>query len=202
MRSPALAKNGWRCYHGCYHRVSAGAVIGLFRVAAGRATPPEGDGPVEYSGEGFMGGNGCQFTVTIQGPYGRIATAAAEAAKNYLPFTPDSVTVDMRLPVIACLATPESPYFSGTYGGLSTAPRATRIVLRRDKRDPNPIQPLRVKPVPVTWSNAMGGQFHGQGVIPHFAPSDLPQKDFIVVVITEQKETRLVVRKRDFKALR
>jgi hypothetical protein len=143
----------------------------------------------------------CAFGVIAQGPFARIASAAAEAKKKYLPFSPESVTTQLRAPLLTITATPTAPKLIG--GDWQYAPEAQHIVLQLRIGDmDSTVQPVKVETFPVTWSNVVGGQFSGQGVIAYFAEESLPKADFDIVVITSGKESRYRIRGDDRDNLR
>ena len=47
------------------------------------------------------------YVIYAQGPFGRVATAAAKNARNYQPFTADSIRPDMAAPVLTVMAYPD-----------------------------------------------------------------------------------------------
>jgi len=119
------------------------------------------------------------FGVSMQGPWGRIATAAGLAAKKYQPFTRTDVTPAIAAPLLVLLATPKTPVLSS--GRWFAAPEPIYVVVQTLKRkgvEPTTVQPLFVQPFPVTWTNLMGGSKAGQGIRAIFAQSSLPTQDF------------------------
>src|SRR5438034_11776672 len=61
-----------------------------------------------YASGGILGTSMVSgFQVFAQGPFGRVATAAARAARNYQPFTADTVRPELTAPVLTVLAYPE-----------------------------------------------------------------------------------------------
>jgi len=131
------------------------------------------------------------FVVFVQGPYDRIATAAAQAAKNYSAFTADSVQNQLATPLLTVRATPWSPKFVN--GHWSVTPFATRVVLVPSTSSSSPVQPTIVAPFPTEWSNALGGAFQGQGIVAFFRIDQLPIGDFDIVVVTDSQEFRIAI---------
>lgn len=139
------------------------------------------------------------FVVFVQGPYDRIATAAARAAKNYSAFTADSVKDQLATPSLTVTATPWNPRFVN--GHWSVTPLATRVVLVPNKSSLSPVQPTIVAPFPTEWSNAVGGAFQGQGVVASFRIDQLPIGDFDIVVITDGQEFRIAIGDKERKSI-
>lgn len=129
--------------------------------------------------------SGGNFQILVRGPYGRVASAAAEAASKYQPFTPEQVTEAMTAPVLEVQATPGTPAIIGTTWSIT--PPATHLVLRV-KTTKAVIQPTALETFPREWTNALGGKFEGQGVTARFDLAALPPGDLEVVVITAQWE--------------
>jgi hypothetical protein len=103
------------------------------------------------------------FHVTLEGPFNRVANAAAANAKKYLPFTIDGVAAEILAPVLRVVATPWPPYNSS--GEWNITPEATHMVIAFGGQDQEQIvQPAKVEAFAVSWGNAAGGQFSGRGV--------------------------------------
>ena len=140
----------------------------------------------------------CGFQIVAQGPYGRVVTAASAKAAQYLPFTADSVTAEMRSPVLTIQATPTAPEFEGRW---RQSPPVQRIVLQvKAPRGETGavVQPLAVRTYPMRWTNALGGVFDGQGAIAVFDLNQVPAGDFDVVLVTGGREVRATVGARDW----
>lgn len=130
-----------------------------------------------------MGGLRARYGMTVRGPYARVADAAAEAARKYLPFTTEDVTAEMTALTVELTVLPRAPRYS-KYEGMSVHPPVEHVVIRH-KPTGTIIQPRSVRPVPLEWSNAVGGQFQGQGMIGVFDLADLPPTgdlDFVAIV--------------------
>lgn len=136
----------------------------------------------------FAGGGAMNMTVTnrgfyvaVEGPVGRVASAMNEAKKMYKPFTVEQITDEMAAPSITVTAVPDKPFFGPTHLSFTQyddgspawhlAPLAKHIVLKTRPKKGQAVavlQPSDVSEVPVSWSNAMGGSFSGQGVVARF----------------------------------
>jgi len=146
------------------------------------------------------------FTVVIQGPIGRIASAAAEAKKMYKSFTAADVDEAMAADIITVAAMPSKPVFGPTHLAFVKtddgdpawhhAPLAKHVVIktRPKKGEPVVLQPIDdATPVPASWSNAMGGTFTGQGVLARFdvtAFRALPAGDIDIAIISDIEAER------------
>jgi hypothetical protein len=142
----------------------------------------------------------CGFQIVLQGPHGRVVTAASARAGQYLPYSADSVTVEMRSPVLTVQATPTAPEFEGSW---RQSPPVQRIVLQaRAPRGETGavVQPLAVRTYPMQWTNALGAVFQGQGAIASFDMNQVPAGDFDVVLVTGGREVRATVTAREWRA--
>jgi hypothetical protein len=139
------------------------------QVAAAIALGKSGTAPV------VRVGGSRDFDVSIKGPIGRIAAAAAEAVKQFRPFEPADVTPEMRAPnfVVTVLATYNSRYLI-----------PTRIVLQR--KDAKGLEGV-IPPV-------SQGQTVDHTALGRDATFDrLPEGDFDVVVVTTDTPQRFAV---------
>ena len=145
-----------------------------------------------------------EFTLTGQGPFGRIVSAAATSERSHRAFTADSVTNGMRAPVLVIEAIPRQ--YESLGDSLQIVAPATLIVLRRvrhdDPDDTSSIEPIRVKSFPVSQRNSTGGRFRGQGITAYFAIESVPADDFVIVVIAGGREYRRAIGKKDRENLR
>ncbi len=151
----------------------------------------------------FNGG----FTVVIEGPVGRIMRLALAAKKKYQPFTAADVTDEMLSRTLWLVAEPNKPTFSS--GVWHRAANAEHIVLKRKgAKGDNPTDVLQaesMEPYPVSWSNAMGGKWEGQGITAKFsieAFQKMPGDEVDIVVVTPAGERRCKIGKKDRAALR
>lgn len=166
--------------------IDAAIAHGLSRKKLESASCRAGSAFMDFSQ--YNGG----FTVTAQGPLGRIASAAREAKSKYQPFTRADVTDAMRAPDLTIVAYPDRP--SATKYGWHYTPAATHLVIRSRKDGPV-LQPTRVTPLPVEWGNALGGVAHGYGVTAVFAMADVQglRGDIEIVVVFEGGERRCTI---------
>lgn len=133
------------------------------------------------------------YTVDLDGPFARIVDAAAAAAQKYLPFTTSDVTEEMRAETMLLTAYPPTPVFS--FNSWSIAPLAEHVVLQAKGKSGPIIQPIKLEPFPVSWSNAVGGQFEGQGLSATFDLKSLPPGPFdVVLVFSNGKEHRYTLK--------
>jgi hypothetical protein len=142
----------------------------------------------------------CGYQIALQGPLGRVITAASTHAGLYLPFTLDSVTAEMRRPVVTVWVAPIAPEFVS--GEWRQSPPVQRIVLQvkpaRGSEAPGQvIQPGQVQALPMQWTNALGGVFSGQGAVATFDATQIPTTEFDVVLVTGGREIRSTVTARD-----
>jgi hypothetical protein len=158
-------------------------------IALGRSS----EGPF-----GYFAMSGTTLQVLALGPRSRIAAAAAKAKKMYLPYTPESVSVALRAPVLVVSASPR-PY-RGT-----VAFRVIHVIIQGREAagsELQTMQPLRVDTIPRTWSNAFGAQVVEQDLSAYFNTSVLSLGDLTIVVVTSMGEARFKVREKDRDRLR
>ena len=139
------------------------------------------------------------FLIYAQGPFGRVATAAARAARNYEPYTADSVRPELTAPVLTVLAYPEVLEKSR----VSASPE--RIVLqavREDSPDTVTVQPLKIDTVPADYANLFGAHIERSGMIATFDLRAVPPLPFDIVVVNPVKEARDHVKQKDQPKLR
>ena len=144
-----------------------------------------------------------EFSLVVQGPFGRVVSAAAASARDHKPFAIDNVTQEMRAPLLIIEATPLQ--YESLGDSLQVITPAT-LILRRLRQD-NPgvttsVQPIRVKTFPVSQNNSMGGRLRGQGVTAYFSLASVPADDFEIVVIAGGREYRRLIGKKDRERMR
>jgi hypothetical protein len=141
----------------------------------------------------------CAFTVELQGPLGRVHSAAADAAKAYRSVDAANVPDSLLRPMLVVRATPAPPVLSGRME--LRAPTPSHAVLlpigKRGAPESEAVQPVAVATFPVSWSNLVGGRREGTGLVAEFPTSAVPAGDFYVVIITDGKESRYQIQAKD-----
>ena len=140
---------------------------------------------------GYFAMSGTTLQVLALGPVGRIATAAAKAKRAYLPFPPESVSTDLRAPLLVVTASPRPSRGRMLFD-------VEHVVIRGLSRGNSAlIQPLRVERHPTTWTNRLGGQVVAQDVWAYFNTSVLSLDDLVIVVVTNDGEAKFKVKDND-----
>lgn len=141
------------------------------------------------------------FMVFVNGPLGRIAMEAQQAAKNYRPFLLDDVAAgysrdrERSINVAALPADPE--YVDGR--GWVVAPIPTEIVIQPlGLKDPaHTIRSTSTRSSPASWTTAMGGRFSGAQLTATFARDVFaglsPTAELEIVVLTQDDERRYLL---------
>jgi len=155
----------------------------------------------KQSGSLIVSGFSSMFTLVVDGPLTRVQAKASTAAKEYRTFTRADVTADLLEPVVTITAVPDDPVFN-RFSGWTLTPLATRIVLQPKAKGAAAIQPTKVETFPMSWGNAMGGQFQGQGVTASFPIGLIPPEDFEAIVITDGREYRMTIKAKDRSKIR
>jgi len=138
------------------------------------------------------GGN---YWMSVRGPYGRIVTAAANAAAKYQSLTAETLPEGAADQVLEVILSPGKPSYS-RYSGWTVTPPAKHVIIRA--KGGQPIQPTSVVPFPVEWSNALGGKFQGQGVIAKFDLTTIPADgDLEIVAIGQTFEQVKTLKSKD-----
>jgi hypothetical protein len=150
-------------------------------------------------GSPVWGSLGRGFAVTLTGPLNRVANAAAEHARKYMPYTVDSVAAEMLEPVVVVTAFPWKPQVVS--GKMHVTPAATHLVIMPGGKGERPVtQPDSTNTFTETWNNAFGAEYTGQGIRAVF--QKVPEGDMDIVVITGAKEYRASIKSKDRGALR
>ena len=165
-------------------------------IAMGRSTKQSVGFSAVTSASGYLQ----DFSLIARGPFGRVAAAAAEAARRGRPFTLDSVSTAMRAPVLMITATPNDPLIAR--GQIEHIPSPARHMVLRARGVT--IQPQRVELFRVTWGNIrVGPELRSRGITAFFDLSAVPAEDFDIVVIQRGgKEHRRTVKQQDRTRLR
>jgi len=153
-----------------------------------------------YASGGLLGTSMVSgFQVYAQGPFGRVATAAARAARNYQPFTVDSVRPDLIAPVLTVLAYPDVL----EKNKVSVSPERILLqVVREGSPDTVTVQPLSIDTVPADYANLFGAHIARSGMIATFDLRAVPPLPFDIVVVNPVKEARDHVKSKDQPRLR
>lgn len=126
----------------------------------------KGDVPIIAVGRDFGVSKG-SFDVFIEGPIGRIATAAEQATKQLRPFTRDNVTAEMKEPLLRVI-------LKHAEGGEYAVAQHVVLMPRKSKNLDDAIQPVRESP------RLFSGAYFDR----------LPEGEFDVVVVTTKGTER------------
>lgn len=137
---------------------------------------------------------GGRYAVILQGPYARVESAAADHAKQYLPYTRDSVDAALLAPFVAIRAMPQSPAFAADHR-WHTTPDVVRVVLMPTDGVRAAIQPESQKPESESHTYGSGMTAETHGVTALFRIAEIPTGDFDVVLVTTGQEKRERVKK-------
>ena len=135
---------------------------------------------------------GSAYTVTIQGPLGRVQALAADAARKLLP--PPEIPEGLLEPFLTVHVTPQTPY------GTLIPPAVAHVVLRY--ADGTVIQATALTPFPVSWSNLAGGQAQSGGVFARFPLPDIAGELAVVVVNVAGQQRVHTIKAKDRDKLR
>jgi hypothetical protein len=176
------------------------AILVLAFVATAQAMSPERISSAIEHGRRIkgptyilMGGiHAPHFRVEVTGPFGRIATAAADAERLYRPFTPADVTPEMTADTFTITVRPGKPE------QWREAPAITHVVVRLP--DGRVIQPVALEPFTQTWPD----QEYTQGALRATFPREdlLSGREVAVVVISETKERSYKLKRADLDKVR
>ncbi len=172
-------------------------------IALGRQTKKAfGFSSSAWASSGFMATTfKSNYVIYAQGPLGRVATAAAKNARNYQPFTADSVRPDMAAPVLTVMAYPDV-LDPAENKEISVSPE--RIVLQAvtPSGDTVTVQPVRMDTVASDYANLFGAKITRSGLIATFDLREAPPPPFDIIVVNPAKEARLHVKPKDVPKLR
>ncbi len=172
-------------------------------IALGRQTKKAfGFSSSAWASSGFMATTfKSNYVIYAQGPFGRVATAAAKNARNYQPFTADSVRPDMAAPVLTVMAYPDV-LDPAENKEISVSPE--RIVLQAvtPSGDTVTVQPVRMDTVASDYANLFGAKITRSGLIATFDLREAPPPPFDIIVVNPAKEARLHVKPKDVPKLR
>jgi hypothetical protein len=142
----------------------------------------------------LMGGvKAPHFRVEVTGPFGRIATAVAEADRLYRPFTAADVTPDMTAETFTITVLPGKPEM------WREAPPIHHVVVRL-KNGGKVIQPARLETFTATWPDM---DYTAPALRATFSQADLlAAPDVTVVVISDKTEREYKLRRSDLEKVR
>src|SRR5258706_5431291 len=164
-------------------------------IALGRQTKKAfGFSSSAWASSGFMATTfKSNYVIYAQGPFGRVATAAAKNARNYQPFTADSVRPDMAAPVLTVMAYPDV-LDPAENKEISVSPE--RIVLQAvtPSGDTVTVQPVRMDTVASDYANLFGAKITRIGLIATFDLREAPQPPFDIIVVNPATDARVHVK--------
>ncbi|HEV8400360.1 MAG TPA: hypothetical protein VGQ18_11055 [Gemmatimonadales bacterium] len=141
------------------------------------------------------------YVIYAQGPFGRVATAAAKAARNYQSFTADSVQADMIAPVLTVIAYPDI-LDPGENKEISVSPERVVLQTVTPAGDTVIVQPMRMDTVASDYANLFGAKITRSGLIATFDLRAGLAPPFDIIIVNPAKEARLKVRAKDLPKLR
>jgi hypothetical protein len=131
------------------------------------------------------GGNG--FSLRVYTPMTWVEQLAANAAKQYRPFTISDITEEMLEPVLRVVVHPDKPTRL-TGAGMASASSVEHVVLR-DEQKRLVLQPLSIEPFTETASSALRDAAY-EGIVATFPLDGVRElrgakgdKEFFIVVI-------------------
>jgi len=171
-------------------------------IALGRQTKKAyGYSSSAWGSGGFLATKrGSSYVIYAQGPFGRVATAAAKNARNYQPFTVDSVRADMTAPMLTVIAYPD--FLDGENKELSVSPERVVLQAVTESGDTITTQPIRMDTIASDYANLFGAKITRSGLIARFDLRAGPLPPFDIVVVNPAKEARLHVKPKDVQKLR
>jgi len=172
-------------------------------IALGRQTKKAyGYSSGAWSSRGFLTTTfASSYFIYAQGPFGRVATAAAKNARNYQPFTADSVRPYLAAPALTVMAYPD---FLDPIEKKEVSVSPERIVLQAvtPSGDTVTVQPVRMDTVASDYANLFGAKITRSGLIATFDLREAPPPPFDIIVVNPAKEARLHVKPKDLPKLR
>jgi hypothetical protein len=141
------------------------------------------------------------YVIFAQGPFGRVATAAAKNARNYQPFTVDSIHADMTAPVLTVMAYPDI-LDPGEGKEVSVSPERVVLQAVTSSGDTVTTQPIRMDTVASDYANLFGAKIARSGLVATFDLRTAPPPPFDIIVVNSAKEARLHVKPKDLSKLR
>lgn len=153
-----------------------------------------------------MGGKEApHHTIIVTGPFGRIATAAAEASRRYASFTSDNVTPDLSANTLTVEVMSGEPrrYQAPAMGWQwQFAEEPTHVVVRF--ADGRAVQPTATEPMTRTWPNRNSGEeLRASGIRASFDLNAIPpDANVIVVVLTKSASREYPIKAKDLAKVR
>jgi len=171
-------------------------------IALGRQTKKAyGYSSSAWGSGGFLATKrGSSYVIYAQGPFGRLATAAAKNARNYQPFTVDSVRADMTAPMLTVIAYPD--FLDGENKEVSVSPERVVLQAVTESGDTITTQPILMDTIASDYANLFGAKITRSGLIARFDLRAGPLPPFDIVVVNPAKEARLHVKPKDVQKLR
>lgn len=172
-------------------------------IALGRQTKKAyGFSSSAWAASGFMATTfKSNYVIYAQGPFGRVATAAAKAARNYQPFTADSARADMIEPVLTVIAYPDI-LDPGENKEISSSPERVVLSTVTPAGDTVIVQPMRMDTIASDYGNLFGAKITRSGLIATFDLREGLAPPFDIIVVNPAKEARLKVKAKDLPKLR
>ena len=141
-----------------------------------------------------FGGFGKGFDIVTMGSAGRIAMAAREGKRKYMPVNLESVADDLRSQQLHVMAEPNDP------DADDRAPMIEHLVLKAKEKPKIVLQSESVETEIVEWINFLGGKLASNRVVAIFSldgAKNLTPGDVDVAVITTAGEFRCKIEKKD-----
>lgn len=141
------------------------------------------------------------YTVTLAGPQGRVAHAAAEAKASLQLFGPADVTDAHIAPVLDVRITPHRPQLVA--GRWRIVAPVTHVVLapKGAKQPDAAVQPDAFEQIPAAWTNALGAHFESQGGRAQFPLDALPPGEVVVIVVAGTRQHTFTLKQKHRDAL-
>jgi hypothetical protein len=132
------------------------------------------------------------YSVVLQGPVGRTMDIAREAFDSYKPIPPSAIGPSVRAREITFAVLRHSE--GSGFKNVVVIPPTARD--RDDAIQPIPFQGLSTPPdvLPRTWKPGYGTDLYGGSIFRRFALANLPEGDLTIIVVTETRDERYVVK--------
>lgn len=152
------------------------------------------------------------FSLEAYTPTTWISECAATASRQYIPFTAENVTEEMKAPVLYIIvhgqhAKNMGTAFGGASGGAISGESVSHVVLRSENKQVV-IQPAKETPFDEGQQNAFGAKVDFTGVKVEFPLEEVTKlrsmsddQEFLVTVVGENSEKDFKVKKKHFDKL-